>query len=96
MSPHACAPSKNGKFCYKYDEIEKKFIPWSVNAGESIFLSEFGNENYYTNALLVLARPNCVVIFIANRFPRMRVVSAVRLGVERRCAVLIHDSDSCF
>jgi hypothetical protein len=51
-------------------------IPGS-NPGKPIFLSESGNENYYTNAVLLLVRPSCVVIFVArfwkkNRFPRMR------------------------
>ena len=36
-----------------------------VYPGKPIFLSSGGNENYYTNALVLLVRTNRVVIFIA-------------------------------
>ena len=33
-----------------------------VHPGESIFFSQPGTENYYTNALPLLVQPSCVVI----------------------------------
>jgi len=33
--------------------------------GKHIFLSSDGNQNYYTNSLILLIRTNCVVIFVA-------------------------------
>jgi hypothetical protein len=36
-----------------------------VYPGKPIFLSFDGNESYYTNALILLIRTNCVVIFVA-------------------------------
>ena len=49
-----------------------------IYPGKPIFLSLDGNENYYKNALILLVRTNCVVIFIAikrkkNMFPRIRM-----------------------
>jgi hypothetical protein len=35
-----------------------------VNPGTPIFFSFYGNEFYYTNALILLVRRICVVIFI--------------------------------
>jgi len=35
-----------------------------VHSGETIFLSEFGNETYYINALRLPVGPNCVVILV--------------------------------
>jgi hypothetical protein len=48
--------------------------------GKPIFLEFDGKENYYINALMLLIRTNCVVIFLAiklkkNRFPRINMVN---------------------
>jgi len=44
-----------------------------------IFLSDYGNENYYTHVLQLL-RPNCQVIFVTEY--RKKIVSPDEYGVE--------------
>ena len=61
-------------------EIASLYSRLEVNPGRCVFLSESGNENYFTNALILLVRPDCVVIvlpdLIENEFSQMNTLHA--------------------
>ena len=62
--------------CQNVQKVDQKYPNTERYCGQScaspggflllFFLSEPGNENCYPNALLLLVRPNCVVIFIGD------------------------------